>query len=282
MKKAFSIVMIIVIALNLFSGCKKDNKGNPPVLPPDESMIIDFSNFETQKKSGSLSIENKGVDDVNWAFAATVAGVWKTLIYTTLAVPVFSFKLATDNNPVYVEDKTWQWSYDASIQAGQVSMTYKARLTGQIRAADVQWKMYISREGSGAFPEFLWFEGTSRLDGKGGQWILNYSAQYPDPVLQIDWTKTSADAGMVKYTYIRDKTSQGTNDPFKNSYIEYGLTSNTLNAYYKIHYFNGLQFSDVDVEWSTTGHNGRVKAPLYFPAANWYCWDGNLADISCL
>ena len=54
--------------------------------------------------------------------------------------------------------------------------TYTARLTGQIRTSDVAWKMYITKEGTGGFPEFVWFEGTSKLDGTGGQWILNQSS----------------------------------------------------------------------------------------------------------
>jgi hypothetical protein len=281
MKKLLAIIMSIVISLGLFSGCKKD-KGNPPVLPPAESMIIDFSNFETKKKSSVFSVDNKGVDDINWAFAATVAGVWNTIIRTTLAVPVAAFKLAIDTDPVYLDDNTWQWNYDASITMGQISTTYKARLTGQIRSNDVLWKMYIAREGTGAYPEFTWFEGTSNLDGKSGQWILNHSSQFPDPMLRIDWTRNSTDIATIKYTYIRELNNEGTTDPFRNSSIEYGLTANPLNAYYKIHYFNGIQFSDVDVEWNTTGHNGKVKAPLFFPTSNWYCWDGNLVDITCL
>jgi hypothetical protein len=280
MKKYLSVIIIIVFGLNIFPGCKKD-KGNPPVLPPAGSMVIDFSNFETQKKSSDLTLDNKGVDDVNWAFAATVAGVWKTIIYTTLAIPVGAFKLATDTDPVYLDDNTWQWNYNASLMIGQISTTYKARLTGQIRSNDVLWKMYIAREGTGAFPEFSWFEGTSNLDGKGGQWILNHSSQFPDPLLRIDWTRNSSAIATIKYTYVRELNNEGTTDPFKDSYIEYGLTSNPLNAYYKIRYFNGIRFSDVDVEWNTTNHNGRVKAPLAFPTANWYCWDGNLVDITC-
>jgi hypothetical protein len=169
--------------------------------------------------------------------------------------------------------QNWQWSYSATV----LSVTYKARLTGQIRTNDVKWEMYITREGTGGFSEFLWFDGTSKLDGTGGQWVLNLSPQSKVPVLQVDWTKTGSSVGMIKFTYIK------TGDAFKDSYIEYGLATTALNAYYNIHYYNTTtqQFYDLNVEWSTTQHNGRVRSPLYFGNTDWYCWDGNFLNITC-
>lgn len=269
MKKIFSLLLIFILSAGFFTGCKKD-KGEPPVLPPEESMVIDFSNFAIAKKSADDISFSKGTENSNWEYAATVAGIWKIILNTTLAVPVTAFKTALSQTPSYLATKTWQWSYSVTY----LSVNYKARLTGQIRANDVQWKMYITREGTGGFSEFMWFEGTSKPDGTGGQWILYQSAAAPDAVLQIDWTKTGTAIGTVKYTYIK-------NDAFKNSYIEYGLTSNSLNAYYTIHYYNGVKFSDVNVEWNTTTHNGHVKSQDYLGDANWYCWDANKINVLC-
>jgi hypothetical protein len=277
MKKFISLVLIAALSMVFLTGCKK-KKGDPPVLPPSESMTIDFSNFESGKKSADPYRVAKGVENSNWEFAALVAGYFKAVGVVTLAVPVASFKLALDQTPVWLEEKTWQWSFNVSV----LSVTYKARLVGLIRTSDVQWKMYITREGTGGFAEFLWFEGTSKLDGTGGQWIMNHSSQFKEPVLQIDWTKTGAAIGTVKYTYVRNLTDNRTADPFKTSYIEYGkTTSTTYNAYYTIHYFNGQSFSDMNVEWSTTGKNGRVKCQPYFGDSNWYCWNSNYINIVC-
>jgi hypothetical protein len=269
MKKIFSLVLILIITIGLFTGCKK-NKGEPPVLPPQESMIIDFTNFATVKKSVDLIPGQKGTENSNWEYAAIVAGYWKLIISLNLAVPVTAFKAAVDQVPVYISSKNWQWSYNVTFS----SVTYKARLTGLIRTSDVQWKMYITREGTGGFAEFLWFEGTSKLDGTGGQWILYQDASSPVAYLQIDWTKTATVVGYVKYTYLK-------NDSFLNSFIEYGLTSNALNAYYTIHYYNGVKFSDVNVEWNTTTLNGRVKSVDYLGDSNWYCWDSNKVNTVC-
>lgn len=276
MKRTLFLLTVIFTFSILFTGCKKD-RGNPPVLPPAESMLIDFSNFDSGKKSDITDIIPKGSEISNWEFAAGVAVIWKTVVYTTLAVPVKSFQLALTKTPVYVDDKTWEWKYDATITIDQLSVTYKARLTGQIRSSDVLWKMYISKEGTNPFSEFVWFEGTSKLDGTGGQWVLKQGPQNQVPLLQIDWTKTGESVGMVKYTYIK------TGDSLKDSFIEFGLKTGSLNAYYKIQYYHPIyqDIFEVFVEWSTSGHNGRVKCEQFFGSTDWYCWDSNYINISC-
>jgi hypothetical protein len=270
MKKSLALSLILILSAGLLSTCKKDN-GTAPALPPQESLTIDFSNFASLKKSSSVIVDNKGTNNSSWEFAASVAGIWKLMIATTLAVPVSTFKLAMDQDPVFLSNKTWQWSYSVTA----VGITYKARLTGQISGTDVLWKMYVTREGAGGFPEFVWFEGTSKVDGTGGQWILNQSATVPEAYLQIDWTKSGTSIGSIKYTFIKNL------DSFKSSYIEYGLTSASLNAFYNIHYYNGTKFSDVNVEWNTTTFNGRIKSSDYL-LGTWFCWDSNKLNTTCV
>jgi hypothetical protein len=270
MKKIFYFTLIIIFIVPLLASCKKD-KGEPPVLPPKESMTIDFSNFASLKKSSELINNQKGTNNSNWEFAATSITLWKLLMSATFLVPATSFKLAANQLPVYISDKTWQWSYSVSV----ANITYKARLTGQIRTTDVAWKMYITKEGTGGFAEFLWFEGTSKTDGTGGQWVLYESFQTQAAMLQIDWIKTGSSIGNIKYTLVK-------NDVFKTSYLEYGLTSAPLNAFYTIHFYNGLKFSDVLVEWNTTTYNGRVKSIDFIGDNTWHCWDANKNNATCL
>lgn len=270
--KKFLVIVLICILPGIIQDCKKD-KGEPPILPPAESMSIDFSNFQMAKKSDVAIAVPKGSQTSNWEFAAGVALIWDAIISTTLAVPVAAFKLVVNQTPTYVDNKTWQWTKDVTV----LGTTYTAKLTGQITSADVLWKMYITKSGTGGYSDFLWFTGTSGLDGKSGQWILNKSNADPVSILQIDWTKEDSSVGSVKYTYIETGSS------FKDSYIEYGLTSNTLNAYYTIHYYSTvyLQFYDLNVEWSTTQKNGHVKCLQFFGNSDWYCWDSNYLNITC-
>jgi hypothetical protein len=275
MKKAVSISLLIAIILVLFGGCTK--KDTPPSLPPANSMTIDFSNFLASQKSAGIDVL---ATKTNWTAAVTTAGFWNLLLTINLIVPVASFKKAMDNTPVYIENKTWEWKYSVNV----IGATYNARLTGQIQTSNIKWEMYISKDGVNSFVEFLWFSGTSALDGKSGQWILNHSQSFQEPLLQIDWAVTGSDVGNIKYTYVRDKNDNRSTDLFKNSYIEYGLTSATLNGKYTVHYnvsTTTTDFKDVYIEWSTANHNGHIKALHYFQDSNWHCWDGTGNDVTC-
>jgi len=268
MKKVLTLLLLAVFMATLLTGCKK-KKGDPPVMPPEESFVIDFSNFEAGK-SADFSSFNKGVENSNWEFSVLVTGYFRILTAVTLIVPIAAFDVAVDQTPVWLEEKTWQWSYSVTV----ASVTYKARLVGLIQTSDVLWKMYITKEGTGGFAEFLWFEGTSEIDGTGGSWTLNESSTVQQPLLKVDWTKTGTSVSSIKYTY--QKTGS-----FKNSYIEYGKTTGTYDSFYNINYYNGTAFADMDVEWSSTGLNGRVMCPLWFGDSSWHCWNSNLANIVC-
>jgi hypothetical protein len=271
MKKIISLSLIVILITGLLVRCEK--KGDPPALPPAESMNIDFSNFTAGKKSVFVTGSTAAAENANWTVAATVAGVWNSILLINLAVPVASFQKAVVNSPTYVDKKTWQWKYSVSV----VGATYNARLVGTIRSSDVLWDMYVSKDGAGNFAEFKWYTGTTALDGKSGTWTINAGPADQNPLIQIDWTKPGSTVASVKYTYV--KTSQS----FTGSYIEYGLTTGTLNAYYNVHYYEPvkLKFVDVNIEWSTTVHNGHIKALDFFQDSNWHCWDENGNDIDC-
>jgi hypothetical protein len=269
MKKLLSLFMMLILSAFVFTTCKKD-KGTAPALPPKESLTIDFTNFTSLTKSAALSFDQKGTNNSSWGFVAgdgTIdnpgIALWRQLIIQTLIIPVTAFNLALDNDPVSIGSNTWQWSYSVT----PADVTYKARLTGEISSGDVIWKMYVSRDGSGGFAEFVWFEGKSKVDGTEGQWTFNESAATPQPVLQIDWTKPTTTIGTITYTYLK-------NDTYKNNYIEYGkgtTTSTLYDAYYKISLTNIRGTFIANVEWNTTTKNGRVKCPDYLDG-KWFCW----------
>ena len=275
MRKILSLIAVVTL-LTIFSGCEK--KGNPPALPPVETMKIDFSNFTTVAKSAEIIATDaavKGVGNGNYQYASTVARFWNSILTVNLAIPVAAFAESFNHSAVYLDKKSWQWSYNVTVAGA----TYKARLTGLIRDNDVKWEMYISKEGIGAFAEVLWFDGTSTLDGKSGQWNLynKTDALVTEPLLQIDWTRTNDTVGSVKYTYIKNDSANG-------SYIEYGLTSSPLNAFYNIHLYESTYlrtFVDVFIEWSTTTHNGHVKAFYQYTDNDWHCWNANGNDVVC-
>jgi hypothetical protein len=269
MKKLLLLTLILSLPVFYFNSCKKD-KGDPPLLPPYESMLIDFSNFTSQKRSAPASSDIKGTESSTWQFAAGVAGVWNDLISSNMEIPLASYEAAEGNNPAYVSGHLWQWSYDFIVDG----VTYKAKLKGDITTNSVSWKMYITKDISGGFTDFLWIEGTSKTDGSGGQWNFQQSPQTATQIFKTDWTKSGDQLSSVKYTYMK-------NDTNKDSFINYHtVTTSNFDVGYNIHFADGL-YSDSEIEWNITTSDGRLKCVDYLQDENWYCWDNNKINKVC-
>lgn len=279
MKKIISGLLIFSIGLIGFNSCEK-NSDTPPEIPPYESMAIDFSNLTTGTKTATTAEEGT---KINFAAAGLTVLFWNVTLTVTLVVPVTAFYQSFQHEAEFLGNATWQWKYDGTGFAN----TYKARLVGKVRSEDVKWEMYLAKEGIGAHEEFLWFEGTSDLDGNGGQWILYHSYAVQEAVLQIDWEKTGDKIGNIKYTYIRESSNGDPKQLTDGSYLTYGLTDAELDAFYNIEYNqrdrDTLDNLNVNIEWSTTVYNGRIKAAHYFPndPDSWHCWDSLGFDVVC-
>lgn len=266
--------LAIMLGVLIFTSCdNKDLARTAPDIPPVETMVFDFGNMADLNKSAHAT-------KINWGYSALNVGIWSGIIGTTFAVPVAAFRAAFGQQPTVVSDLIWQWEYSVEGFTNQ----YNARLVGELESASkIKWEMFISKSGINPFDEFLWFEGTSNIDGKSGQWILYHSAAFPEQTIQIDWKKEDNQVGEITYTYVREKDDQRLADKFYGSTLTYGLQDSELDAFVTIHAYNfqsGI-FSDTNIEWSRTSYNGHVKAEHFFNDTNWHCWDSQGADIEC-
>jgi hypothetical protein len=284
--KNLKVTGLMFILVTLFMGsCEKSNDNSEqatvPELPPFESMAIDFGAFEengTSGKASTLVYDNKAPNG-NWVFSRVVVGFWSSALYTTLAVPVASFQAAFSKSPEKIADDTWQWTYSVDGFTSE----YTARLTGQLTSDAVVWNMYITKIGIEGFDEFLWFSGSSALDGNSGFWILNQGPDRPDPILRIDWERSGDEIGNIRYTWVRESDDQQNADPFRNSYLEYGLQEGNFDAYFNAYVYdtNLMEFTEVTIEWNRSTFEGRVMAFAYFEDEVWHCWDSNGDDVAC-
>ncbi|MDY7394134.1 hypothetical protein UMM65_02695 [Aureibaculum sp. 2210JD6-5] len=273
-------ILIFSVALLLFTSCDSTSENtDAPNLPPEGSMVMDFEDFNNTKTKSIADFNTKQADIGNWFYSAAVVGVWNTALFTTLAVPVASFRSAFAHQAVYLGNAKWQWSYTVDGFASQ----YSARLTGELTGNEVHWEMYVAKSGIGAFDEFMWFSGISNTDGKSGYWLLNHSAAFPENMLRIDWKVENDEIGNIKYTYVRDLNDQRNDDKFKGSYIVYGLQTGDYDAFYDVHAYDNDKstFVDVDIEWNRTNNNGRVMASYYFGDDDWHCWNSKGEDEDC-
>ena len=278
MKTTCTVFLFFLYSL-FFIACDKENNDETPVLPPVESMVINLDGIQNLGKSAGYSSDQSTMAKINWGYSALSVSTWSLLLTSTLAVPVASFAEAFKHSPVKTGPTTWQWSYSVTGFA----VTYSARMVGILLSDDIKWEMYVKKEGVNPFNEFLWFDGTSSLDGKSGQWRLNHSAEFPEELLLIDWKKEGDEVAEVKYTYTREKNDQRQTDKFKGSYLTYGFQNLTYNAFVTIHAYqeSGLQFSDAFIEWNRSNYMGRVKSGSYFNDQSWHCWDSTGNDVIC-
>lgn len=272
--KLFPMLIAVISVMLIVTACEQEEKEKPPTLPPYESMAVDFSSFMNQHKSTDAPLAGD-----NFTFAKNTVGFWNLLLTVNLVVPVQAFYQSFRHSAAFLGENTWQWTYNVT----GFSATYTARLVGKLRENDIKWEMYIAKAGIDPFNEFLWYEGTSARDGMSGQWILYHSHEFQEKVLQIDWEKESDQIASLTYTALRELKDDRTTEPFKGSYLTYGLQEGDYNAFYNVHFYDiwTTSFVDAYIDWSTTEYNGRVKAQYHFQDTEWHCWDNSGADALC-
>ncbi|MGQ1787007.1 MULTISPECIES: hypothetical protein [unclassified Saccharicrinis] len=282
MKTRKFISILAIAALLIATACSDDEnkEDTAPILPPEESLIPDFSAFtdnpamaEQLKSSNAEFISNYNVARINVL-------VWNTYINIILAVPVAAYRHSFTQSPVYLGNKKWQWSYSL----GGFFSDYSARLTGEIRTSDIKWEMRVSYSGAEPYNDFLWFEGTSDLDGSGGSWAMNHSYDFNEPMLTLDWEATDDLINDTRITYVRELDNDRETELGYGSYLGYGVNSTDNVYFYNVHVYddNTQQFEDLNIEMNRTDLSGRIKATNWINnKTGWHCWDSNFDDVDC-
>ncbi len=258
-KKIFLLMLIFLFAT---VACEKEEeKKDAPVIPPESTFLMNFSDFASADTSksfdGSKSIESY----INWGHSYFNVAFWNLFITVGLAIPVASFVESFNHEAIYhPDDNNWTWSYN--FNAGGI---HEAELTGYIESDTVIWEMRIDN--------FLWYYGHSHLNRTGGYWILNESQNQPTELLKIDWNRESEDVADIKYINIKPDGAEN------GRYIFYGKTTDELNRFYDI--YNKGADNLTEIEWLTTDKHGRVKDFNKFCDDLWHCWDSTLVDVDC-
>ncbi|MFI5237465.1 MAG: hypothetical protein ACHQLA_05985 [Ignavibacteriales bacterium] len=273
--KLFSFFVVLGSLLFILS-CSEDdpiNQGEqPPAIPPQSTMVMDFSEFP-DTSSGAL--QKISASRNNWSWAAINIAVWNSVLTLTLIVPVAAFAEAFNHEPVKQPDGSWLWEYSVTVQG----ISHTAKLYGSTGhdstgTDGIEWRMLLSKDGF--YTDFEWFTGFSNLPGTEGTWTLNRDPDMPTPFLHIVWYRSSSgQTANITYTDITPGVPQN------GSYIFYGKTDELMfNRFYQI--FGAEDNHMVDIRWSYEEHFGRVKDPMHFGDESWYCWDERLDDVDCM
>lgn len=269
--------LLLVAMLPGVTGC--NNAVEPPTdeqapdIPPASTFVMDFSDFGdggTQKGVAGWTDPatlQPGAGS-NWAFAALNVGVWSVVVTVTLAVPVAAFVESFNHEPERQSDGSWAWDYDVTVGTD----VFSARLTAMAVGGDIEWNMYLSKEGE--YTDFHWFSGLSNLVGTEGTWTLNRGPDEATPFIGIEWhVGSSGDTGDIKYTNIVP------DGPENGGYIFYAVTDEAFDASYDI--YDKTADNLTSIEWSRTDKDGRVMDADHFGDELWHCWGTDLLNLDC-
>jgi hypothetical protein len=262
-QKSASVFALVVLMLSMaLTGCKR--KEDAPALPPQESMLMDFSDF----KDGQRTLDSTDT----WGYAALNVVVWDVILYLNLAVPTAAFAESFNHEPKWDrKDEHWVWSYGFNWVTH-----YEAELHGWYEGDFINWEMHISQ--TGGFRDVIWFSGRSRIDRTSGTWTLNKDGNNPVTYIGIAWERptSTSDAFSIRFTNIL------AGDAGNGDYILAGVETDAQAAtdrFYNI--YDASASNMIEIKWHHLNQNGRVKDPAHFGDTNWHCWDEFHVDAVC-
>jgi hypothetical protein len=250
------LAVAVLFGLLALSGCEKEKKESAPVLPPMSTLSLNIEAFTTEgsaKSTDSMS---------NYHIVVGAITYWNVMLTLSMAIPIAAYAEAFNHEPVRVDNDTWEWSYS-------LDNIYSAKLVADVISDSVYFNMYISKASS--YEDVLWFSGRCDMLRTGGTWTINnVNVNNDEAWLTIDWNadyeKQTSD---IKYTIV----IQG--GEYENSYIEYGITSNTdYNAFYNL--YNSKENKTFEVFYNTETHLGYVTDGI-----NQYCWNEDFVNSNC-
>lgn len=271
MKKPFIVKALVATALLFswmisFTACDMEPEGKRPVLPPMESLMMDFSAFENEPGGTKGTLVTYG----NFTHSYLSVLFWNVTSTVSMTLPVAAYGHALQQEAVYMGDHTWEWSFDFMYEG----VNYTATLTG-VRISNEKFSMHMEI-ALAALPDqgIKWFDGEVRYDHTHARW--NLYKQGSIKVLEAEWNKNyETEAGELRYTYVEPSQKE------TGSFIMYQyMPQEVYDAAYTI----SLAVGTTQIEWNLSTIEGRVKDPLKFGDPNWHCWDskGNgLIDKEC-
>ncbi|MCW9705993.1 hypothetical protein [Fodinibius salsisoli] len=263
----FSIALLAVMMV--ISSCSDSSTnstgGNPPAVPPETSMAMDFSNFDAQSKAPNTAVQAKN----NFGQAVVRAGLLKAIVDINLALPRAFLKAASESDVQYNENGEWEWAYNTSKEEND----YGVRLTAaRDQAGDASWNFYVTNSNLGLEDE-LFFSGVSMAQGTTGSWsyysLLDAEGK-GEKVSQITWAANAENDLSLRLEVVSDR-----NDNL-GDYIDYTFEGTTKTAVY----YDAGKNQETTLEWDVETKAGSITAPGYNNGDK-ACWDENFEDIPC-
>ncbi len=107
--KSFRLAAIVLAASFLFvsTSCDKGPNENSPELPPVESLMMSFSDFDAPRGDTKAS----GEPHLNFNYAFTSLVFWSGASAITMALPVAAYGSVLEQDPVSLGDASLLYTY---------------------------------------------------------------------------------------------------------------------------------------------------------------------------
>ena len=270
-KKGMSIYRIAAITLavtilTVNTSCDNEPRESRPELPPVESLMMSFSDFDAVR--GETKASGEPHLHFNYAFRSLV--FWSGASAVTMALPVAAYAYALEQGVEYLGDNSWEWAYSFHWSG----LDYTATLTAtRINNEEFSLEMLITLS---SMPEqgVKWFDGIVRYDHTQANWTIYRDGSID--VLDVAWTKDYelGDASLL-YTYVEPEVEE------TGSYINYEYIPLEM---YDATFTVSLSRGTTIIQWNTTSKEGRAQDEAQFGNAQWNCWDSfdnGLVDMVC-
>lgn len=272
----WSFIVTLAFSITLFSSCEEDPMPAPsaaPEIPPTEmfsipTAVMDHSSTDTTSSHATYH---------NWVHAGINLVVWNTIIVANISIPTAAFARALDENPVYIGNGIFEWSYQYVAPPILGEETYDISLTGEYinNGQDVRWIMTASQVGG--FTNFEWYRGIVATNHTEGNFTVNHQPNNPAPYISIDYLgDPSTSDESIRYTNINPSSNE------IGGYIEYRVEpGNSFNRAFDVNGGPNNPGSFLEIQWLDPTMEGRVKNPDHFNDTDWHCWDTNREDTAC-
>jgi hypothetical protein len=264
--KRMMAVLVSMAMLATFTSCDKEPVNKRPELPPVESLVMDFGDF-SQQPAGM-----KGTTETyeNFMHAYGTVLFWNVASAATLALPAAAYASALHQEPEYLGDHTWEWSFDLDLHG----VSYGVVLTGtRLNNEEFSLEMVIY---SSLMPEdgMKWFDGLVRYDHTHAAW--NLYGEGGIKKLEAKWNKDyETKAGDLTYTYVEPDHEE------TGSFITYAYMPGEM---FDASFTSSLSERETVIEWNTSSLEGRIRDASLFGDSEWHCWDAaanGLTDKVC-
>ena len=259
-------ILLAVSLIIVSTSCDKEPVESRPELPPVESLMMSFTDFDGPR----IDTKATGERHLHFNYAFTSLVFWSGASAVTMALPVAAYAYALEQGVEYLGDNSWEWTYSFPWSG----VDYTATLTAaRINNEEFSMEMLIAPS---ATPEqgVRWFDGVVRYDHTRANWTIYKDGSIE--VLEVEWAKDYelGDASLL-YTYVEPALDE------TGSYISYEYAPlEAYDASFTVSRSTGTTL----VQWNTTSKEGRVQDEAKFGDAEWNCWDtleNGLVDKVC-